>query len=67
MERSTSNLVILDTKEKIIDLLNKSKLPVTVMQYIIKDVKEIVDLNAENIIAKEKLQQKEGAKNEGNV
>lgn len=59
---TSSNLIILDTKEKIINILNESKLPVTVMQYIIKDVKEIVDLNAENIIAKERIDKEKSLK-----
>lgn len=69
--QKSTNLVILETKEKIIDVLNQAKLPITVNQMIIKEAKETVDSIANQIIEKDRIQyenylnsKKEGESNE---
>lgn len=58
------NLAYIDTKEDIINILNKSSLPVVAMQCLIKEIKEIIDLNAEQIIAEERKKEIEKEKEE---
>lgn len=44
------NLVIIDTEEHIIKLLNEMKMPVKVMQMVVDEIKRIVDSQAGVII-----------------
>lgn len=57
--QKSTNLVILETKEKIINLLEKAKVPITVNQMIIKEVKEVIDEAAENIVRKDRIEYEE--------
>ncbi|BDR72630.1 hypothetical protein K144316041_13380 [Clostridium tetani] len=48
------NVAYEDTKLNIISLLNASGLPAVCMRSIINEVKQIVDINTEQIIKKER-------------
>ncbi|RXI64155.1 hypothetical protein [Clostridium tetani] len=54
MKSKSFNLVYLDTKEKIINTLNEVGLPVVAMQSMINEIKQIIDINAKEIIHKER-------------
>ncbi|KHO39115.1 hypothetical protein OR62_07725 [Clostridium tetani] len=54
MKPKSFNLVYLDTKEKIINTLNEVGLPVVAMQSLINEIKQIIDINAKEIIHKER-------------
>ncbi|KGI37953.1 hypothetical protein DP149_10275 [Clostridium tetani] len=54
MKPKSFNLVYLDTKEKIINTLNEVGLPVVAMQSMINEIKQIIDINAKEIIHKER-------------
>ena len=52
----TFNLRLLKAKEEIFKALNDAEIPIIVSQMIINEIKNVVDINAENIINKEKME-----------
>jgi hypothetical protein len=53
------NLVITDTKNTIIQLLNEMHMPITVMQLVIDNVKSIVDNDARKIVEVDRVKYQE--------
>lgn len=54
--QKSTNLIIKDTEIKIINSLNDAKLPITIIQMILNEVKKIIDKNADKLLENERIQ-----------
>lgn len=55
-------MVLNDLKQNVIDLLNKSQLPIDAIYYVMREIMQEVDLTYNKILEEEKKQKEDGIK-----